>query len=232
MPDANIGVRLGTHLHLCCLEADSDDANRELLTLSASWPRTWTYRASRGGNWLFAAPADIPERPVRNLWPDAFGKGVECKTGLGFIVAPPSVHPSGHVYTWADGGAPWAVPLAPLPATIADEVRRLDAVRLSPARDHSPLPRAAAAFNALRTLDALQYLDANDYETWRDVGLALKHSGDAQARGVWDTWSAGSEKYDQGEQARQWDLFTPSTITLGSIFFHAKQAGWTEQRAA
>lgn len=260
-PEYNIGVRLGAWLSLTMLEADDDAAGRLLESLAVDWPQTWTFRASRGVNRLFAGPRDLPERPVRNLWPETYGKGVEFKNGAGFFVAPPSVHPSGHVYEWVPGSAPWECALAPLPVVVADEVRRVDALR--GVGRSAPQPRARAAnalrasaaprvalgalaagvpldfdaaehplFDPDRTRDALRYFDADDYETWRDVGLALKSTGDPSAREVWDWWSATSDKYDDATQGYQWAHFAPTSITVASIFYHAYAAGWRPSRRA
>lgn len=234
-PDYNIGVRLGAWLSLTMLEADDATAGAFLELLAVDWPRTWTFRASRGVNRLFAGPRELPERPVRNLWAESYGKGVEFKNGAGFFLAPPSVHPSGHVYEWLPGCAPWECALAPLPAIVADEVRRVDALR-APAPRETPLsvvpPREAYSFDPAETLSALQYVDANDYETWRDVGLALKATGHPSARGVWDAWSATSAKFDARVQAEQWGYFAPTSITVASIFYHAHAAGWRSSRRA
>lgn len=242
MPDANVAVRLGGYARVCCVEADTADGQALLLDLAAGWPRTWAYQASRGTNWLFRAPDDIAERPQRHLWPETYGHGIECKTGNGAVTLPPSVHPTGHVYAWVAGCTPWDIPLAPLPAVLADEVRRSDAEReaLEAGRrePQTPLVRTFAppvepdTFDAARTLDALRYIDATDYATWRDVGMALKSTGHPDARTVWDMWSVDSDKFDPREQDRQWEYFSPSAITVASIFYYAGKAGWQARRAA
>lgn len=231
-PDANVAARLGSYLRLCVLEADTDEARDFIESRAIAWPTTWTYAASRGVNRMFVASPDIPERPVWNLWPDRFGQGVEFKSGNGSATVPPSVHPSGHVYAWLDGCAPWQVALAPLPDDVAAEVRR-HMIPDIPASARTPRAlENSTDFDASRILDALRYLDPDDYVTWRDVGLALKDTGHADARGLWDQWSAESNKFREAEQDRQWRSFGPRRITLGSLFFHAQRAGWSPRRAA
>ncbi len=230
-PDANIGVRLGGTLRLGMIEGDNPTANARIERMAMPWAPTWQYRSSRGINRVVRVPVDIHERPVRNAFEADIGVGFEIKTGGGFFVAPPSIHPTGHVYEWCAGRAPADIDLAGMPGTIAEEVRRIDArgvVRV----ESAPLPLHAESFDAVRTLDALRFLDADDYETWRDAGLALKHTGDASSRGVWDAWSASSHKYDAVGQSAAWSAFRPTSITVASIFHHAQSAGWSVRKAA
>jgi hypothetical protein len=231
-PDANIGVRLGSHLRLCLIEADTAEADAFLALMAANWQPTWTYRASRGLNRLFRAPNDLTEKAIRHLWPESFGKGVELKTGRGFLVAPPSVHPSGHTYTWTANSDPGSLSLADLPVVIVDEARRIDAPSVKNNRS-SMYMRARMVDKSIsrRVTDALRWLDADDYATWRDVGLALKNLGDAHARVIWDAWSQTSSKFNAATQDAQWQYFREhspdgGTITVASIFHYAGRAGW------
>ncbi|MCB1975312.1 MAG: PriCT-2 domain-containing protein, partial [Burkholderiaceae bacterium] len=52
------------------------------------------------------------------------------------------------------------------------------------------------------------------------------------ARQLWDVWSQKSDKYDPDDCDRTWDSFKDSpggeAITLASIFFHARNLGWTD----
>ncbi len=228
-PHANVGVRLGDHLRLGLIEGDTAAANARIEEMAREWPATWTYHASRGLNRVFQVPAGIAERPVRNLFVDEIGVGFEVKTGAGFFVAPPSVHPSGHVYKWCADCSPAEVPLAEMPAGVADIIR---SINVNPALAH-PTPTTStsppATLDVKEITDALRYLDADDYATWIEVGLALKASGDARARRVWDGWSATSDKYDAASQGAQWAAMVPTTITVASIIHHARTAGWSSR---
>ncbi len=44
--------------------------------------------------------------------------GFDLKSDAGYVIAPPSVHPSGFIYTWVEGHSIEDVPLAPLPALV------------------------------------------------------------------------------------------------------------------
>ena len=76
-----------------------------------------------------------------------------------------------------------------------------------------------------RVRQALSFIPAHDYALWIEIGLALKAGG--MGVEVWDTWSQSSPKYEPGECDRRWATFAPNKITLGSIFHHAKQHGFS-----
>jgi hypothetical protein len=74
-----------------------------------------------------------------------------------------------------------------------------------------------------RVRDALRLIPADDRETWWRVGAALKsHFGDV-GRGLWDSWSASSEKYDPRTQERIWKSFRRSGVTIATIFHLARE---------
>ena len=76
--------------------------------------------------------------------------------------------------------------------------------------------------------EALKKLDPNDYDQWFRFGMAIKYSLGAGAFSVWDDWASQSAKYDGQEKSRAtWDWFDPDgTLTIGTIFHHAREAGW------
>ncbi|MBY6090482.1 DUF5906 domain-containing protein [Maritimibacter alkaliphilus] len=76
--------------------------------------------------------------------------------------------------------------------------------------------------------EALGFIDADDYDTWIKVGLAIKHSLGAGAFDAWDEWSRKSAKYEGHEDtASKWNGFDPDgSLTIGTIFQHAKERGW------
>lgn len=49
-------------------------------------------------------------------------KGLDLRSDGGYVVAPPSLHPSGRKYTWAKGRSPWETPLAPCPEWLLELV--------------------------------------------------------------------------------------------------------------
>jgi Primase C terminal 2 (PriCT-2)/Family of unknown function (DUF5906) len=81
---------------------------------------------------------------------------------------------------------------------------------------------------------ALKVVDADDYNTWTRVGLALKQSLSDDAFGIWDEWSSKSSKYPgQSECRKVWDCFRPDgTLTIGTVFHLAKERGWSGPKHA
>lgn len=73
--------------------------------------------------------------------------------------------------------------------------------------------------------DALSHISSDDYEVWLKIGMALKSSG--YEVDVWDEWSRTSSKYNPGDCEKKWVTFRKDGVGLGSLFFIAKQHGWT-----
>lgn len=90
-PDANIGLAVPAGLSV--LDLDSDDALHRLKAEGKVLPATARARTARGYHFWYRTPG-----PVRNrvdLLP-----GVDLRAAGGYVVAPPSIHPSGAVYRW------------------------------------------------------------------------------------------------------------------------------------
>jgi hypothetical protein len=62
---------------------------------------------------------------------------------------------------------------------------------------------------------------AENYDEWLRVGMALHSAGD-DLLPLWETWSAKSSKYMDGDCAAKWSTFTPSGVTLGSLVHWAR----------
>lgn len=80
-----------------------------------------------------------------------------------------------------------------------------------------------------RVRSALPFVDADEYETWLHVGMALHEASGGSDEGfeLWDEWSQRSDKYDSDAMTEKWESFSPGGgITLGTLFELAKQAGW------
>ncbi len=216
-PEANLGIACGGMARVVVLDFDALEAEPVLTAKYGPRPATWTATTPRGGlHEYYAYPSTVTlGNTVAKLAPH-----VDTRATAGYVVAPPSSLADGRGYSWVAGRTPSDLERADLPAPLLEAL-------MVPERASTPRPlRPLDDFDAVRVLDALRFLDSDDFETWRDVGLALKASGHPAARGVWDAWSASSTKYDAREQDRQWRAMRPHSITVASIFHHATNAGW------
>ena len=119
------------------LDVDGPGAIQALLDLQAVQveriPPTVTSRTARGWHAFFAMPAD---REVRNS-ASKVGAGIDVRGTGGYVVLPPSPHPSGARYAWAPSLAPWEIGLGQAPIWLVDLV--VPGVRLN----FMPPPRPA-----------------------------------------------------------------------------------------
>jgi hypothetical protein len=121
-PAACVGIVLGTISGLCAV--DFDPRNKGDLTLAEWEGQGWHLpdngpQCKTGGGGLhiyLALPAGgLPTVP-------GIGQGIDLKAEGSYVVAPPSVHPSGGRYQWYPGNGP-ELPLPAVPAFILTLVK-------------------------------------------------------------------------------------------------------------
>lgn len=75
--------------------------------------------------------------------------------------------------------------------------------------------------------ECLKYIDpaSLDYQTWVNVGMALKEEG--LPCSVWDDWSRSDSRWHAGECSRKWESFggNPNPVTGATIIQLAKERG-------
>ena len=81
-------------------------------------------------------------------------------------------------------------------------------------------------------LPLLNYIDPAtlSYQTWVNVGMALKHEG--YTASDWDNWSQNDSRYKKFECFKKWDTFNEQagTIVTGATITQlAKENGWVSQ---
>jgi hypothetical protein len=100
-PEANIGLATGAS-GLVVIDIDGPEGLKELEAVARQWggdsawplPKTLASRTGReGGIHLFYSGASIPSSQVK-------GSHVDVRGSSGYVVLPPSVHPSGTIYQW------------------------------------------------------------------------------------------------------------------------------------
>lgn len=161
---------------------------------------------------------------------DRLEKYIETRGEGGYVVAPPSPHPSGHFYQWER-------PLSGPPPCLDEkqEETLLKACSHFDKREAQPVqPRRQTTLPDLRYEDkpsleelgeALSYIPKHqDYDDWLDCLMAV-HSVYPGPEGVAliESWSPGY----QGEVASKFRSFSPDgKIGVGTLFYLAKQHGW------
>lgn len=89
---------------------------------------------------------------------------------------------------------------------------------------------------AMETVDdiyaALQFIPADDRETWVKVGMALKSEMGDKGFSLWDYWSQSAPNYQERAAQLTWRSFKSGAITLASLFYLAQQNGYQKARKA
>lgn len=137
-PDGNVGLLTGTGAGFFVLDVDAGKAGLETLAaLEADHgflPKTWRVNTGGGGrHYFFTLPEGFNVRGSAGK----IGAGLDVRGEGGQVVAPPSVHPSGTRYAWAEGASPWERNLAAAPEWLIDLLR---------AASEPPAPVLASAF--------------------------------------------------------------------------------------
>jgi len=121
-PDANVGIVTGEISNLIVLDVDpkhGGDATLERLEHRFR-PLSATAEAVTGGggrHLYFAHPGWLTRNRA------GLAQGIDLRGDGGYVVAPPSIHPSGRPYAWVPGHGPDEITLAPLPRWLIVPIR-------------------------------------------------------------------------------------------------------------
>lgn len=96
-PDANLGILTGRKSNLLVL--DSDKGGAATIMAHGGFSETPTVRTSSGEHYYFEHPGFAISNAVRVL------PGLDIRSDNGLVVAPPSLHVSGHRYEWRGASA-------------------------------------------------------------------------------------------------------------------------------
>ena len=221
-PEAGVGINL-SQSGLLALDIDPKNGGWESLAAIEAEHGVLHSECSavtqaNGEHRLFTADSAL-------AFPGKLGPGLDLKHH-GYICVAPTLGPSGE-YKWAAGRSPLSkshpAHPSPLPELIASKGRAATSYSLT---ERAGVPVATAqTFDDLRS--ALEHVDADDYETWVNVGMVLKPYGENGYR-VWTEWAERSDKFDAAAQRRKWerDIDRPHSITYRSIFRMALDNGW------
>jgi hypothetical protein len=165
-PGANIGLPTGPTAGFWVFDIDGEDGAAALAALEAqhgALPATPEQTTGKGRHICFAWD---PSRPVRNR-ARMMAHGLDARGEGGYIVAAPSVHPSGRQYAWVEGRSLEDLPLARPPAWLMDLV-------VPP--PESPKPRPVT--RVLSEGRSTRYGEAALTRACRDIAAARKGTRD------------------------------------------------------
>ena len=156
----------------------------------------------------------------QGVYESTLGAGLDVKHN-GYICVEPTRAAEG-VYRWAPGANPLQgrAPSEPPGVLVKGAAGRYSLT------ERGGVPVATAqTFEDLRS--ALEFISADEYDTWAKVGNVLKPYGEA-GYAVWVEWSARSGKFSSGDARRKWDrdLTAPDVQTFRSVFYYALQNKW------
>lgn len=228
-PDALVGVPTGLGTGLIVIDYDhhkADAAAKEWIgehTDHLLSTRVHT-TLSGGRHYIYKAPPGIKYRSSVNLTLGGIKRtGIDSRAEGGYIV------------WWPLHGGERSGVMAPLPVGLIDECR-IDELTFEALPTSSPEKWAR---DRDRVISALAWVDPTDYmERWLPIGAAIHYASGGSDDGfeLWHAWSAGliggsvPHNYAGIEDCRlRWESFHHTgqrTSTLGSLFHHAKEAGW------
>jgi hypothetical protein len=99
----NIGVRTGTISGIFVVDIDGDQGVAGLQHIEAKHgplPPTLISITGRGNHFWFITVSPIPCSTAK------IGAGIDVKADGGYVVLPPSIHPTGKAYQWVDPSIP------------------------------------------------------------------------------------------------------------------------------
>lgn len=79
-----------------------------------------------------------------------------------------------------------------------------------------------------RIESALSAIPADDRASWLKIGMALKAELGTDGFPFFDNWSQQASNYRERDTRDVWRSFKAGTVSIGSLFYLAKQHGWTD----
>ncbi len=118
-PHANVAIVTGRVSGLVVLDIDGPEGQASLRQCLSrhglrAFPETPVAKTGKGWHFYFSHPGGVIPNHV-GLFPH-----VDVRGDGGYVVSPPSIHPSGQRYRWVTGRSLADVPLSPLPQWLLD----------------------------------------------------------------------------------------------------------------
>jgi len=223
-PDAGIGMTLGPLGCLVALDYDFD-AEGIHAEIQAMVPDSPVKKMGEKGFTAFY----LHSGEETHQWKLHGDMVVELLSDGRQTVLPPTVHPCGAEYRWLTEEDLTTVDFEKIPQLPVDFCERVDDIfrRFKPAAAYA-IQQDYSWTSDQEIESALSCIPADDYNTWIEVGMALKtHLGD-QGFPLWDQWSRSSLKYQEKRQPGKWKSFKRNEKKIESIFYWAYENGWVK----
>lgn len=220
---SNIGLATGARSGCWVLDIDGEAGITSLLHLASRYgrlPITVRQDTGKGGHLFFKWPGELPWGGEIRPSASKFAEGLDVRGQGGYVVLPPSIHPSGRAYRWVDGCNPYEMGFAVAPMWLLRLVAPPPPPKVQQRSllHHEPSARAGGNGYALGALDAARAEIASSPQGQHNVTLHRN------AYGVGRLVAAG--ELDR-EKARQALIAAAAMMVSGD-----PRNPWTEQRAA
>jgi len=221
---ANIGIATGRESGLTVVDVDIADGkkggeNWAALIAQKGEPRTRMAITGSGGMHVY-----FRYNSAIKSGSNVLAEGIDIRNDGGYVVAPPSGHRSGGRYSWVkeeeemDHFPAW---LLPERKTKAQQQRR---------RKKTP-PLGVV-------VGMLQFVSAEDRDTWRNVGVILgrEYERSDEAWRVYEEWADTYEgtkgrNHDRIQREAFYEISQqPGDLSMGTIVELAKAGGWAPER--
>ena len=179
-------------------------------------PKSWAVTSGRDGRLqiIYQVPEPFwPTIKTTKLRSSIKGEQLELRwAGCQSVVA--GAHPITGAYRWMKGRSPADLPAAIAPSTLLQQMQRKQ-----PDPAHLLRIPETDSTRARDFLDRIPAADADDYDTWLKVGMALHSAGDDSLLQDWIRWSATSGKFEPGICQAKWKSFNASSggVSLGTL---------------
>ncbi|MDQ0340249.1 uncharacterized protein (DUF927 family) [Caldalkalibacillus uzonensis] len=115
-PQANIGVVTGSVSGIVVFDIDGEEGQKSVEENNFKLPWTAISNTGKGYHYIFKHPGHEIRNFARRL------PGLDFRGDGGYIVAPPSIHPSGRKYEWST--PPWDTPPVDMPEWLDDLTKK------------------------------------------------------------------------------------------------------------
>lgn len=240
-PDANIGLATGGGLVVIDVDGEAEAAGLKAIAAQrGKLAATAVVRTGRGFHLYFKGEYNTTKKV----------QGLLVRGSGGYVILPPSLHPSGVRYQWLNGN-----PLSNLPAWFEDWCNEfgegdnkkglISELGKTPAHLSG---RAQVLTNNIKTpwdgwqeaeiRSALAAIPADcERDTWLRVGMALHSLGWEGNEGdigfdLWLEWSETARHKFVGihDLETRWKSFRRAGVTIGSLFHEARIRGWGQPK--